>query len=716
MFAGDKRVWYAVVAVVVPLLGVLAYYCLRPNDYNTGSDNAEVVTYIAPDPAGKPLCLQGLLLPAGTARMRMQMVSRTQSRPPLQMVLRVGGRVVVSRIGPVYVKRPDRVSVAVFRFPEVPARPAIETASACITATDLVNWGGTPLPSPPASPGTVAGVPVAGRVAVWYLPPMGAQRSYISQLGSILDRAALFRPSPIGAWSYYLLLIAVVPLLALFAVRLLALAATGRLPRRVLLWLYVIAVLNFLGWALISPPFQAPDEVDHFAYTQSLVERGEEPSRDAGSPLLRWSTSEGLALEDTAFPTDHQIGDTTVPWLALEQHRYEQAVALLHPSAANGGGYETAASHGPVYYAALAPAYAIASSSPFSQLTLMRFASALIGALAVLFTFLLARELAPGRPWLAVLAALFVSYQPMYAFISGAVNNDVGVNAGAAALEYLLIRVLRRGITIRTGALIALIAALLPLVKETSLSLYPLLAAVLVVALWRHHSRADARAWVTTVLTAIAVSELAALAFSAWAPAATPGSGGGAAPSVGANASSVSLALHHPTSFLTYLWEVFLPKLPFMHAHFPTGPLPAYTIFVQRGWAAFGWYDVLFPEWVYSVITAVMLAAIPVGLCAAVRERRWLRANWLYVAAVVAMPVLVIVGFEAAFYTPGIRPVIGEFGRYVFPAIGPIAVIVVGSLHAFGRRGALLAGSALLGVLIVFCFTSQLLTISTFYA
>ena len=39
----------------------------------------------------------------------------------------------------------------------------------------------------------------------------------------------------------------------------------------------------------------------------------------------------------------------------------------------------------------------------------------------------------------------------MYGFISGAVNNDVGVNAGAAALELLLIRMLRRGITIRVG-------------------------------------------------------------------------------------------------------------------------------------------------------------------------------------------------------------------------------------------------------------------------
>ena len=81
----------------------------------------------------------------------------------------------------------------------------------------------------------------------------------------------------------------------------------------------------------------------------------------------------------------------------------------------------------------------------------MRLTSALIGALTVVFAFLLARELAPGRPWLAVLAALLVAYEPMYGFISGAVNNDVGVNAGAAALELLLIRMLRRGVTTAVG-------------------------------------------------------------------------------------------------------------------------------------------------------------------------------------------------------------------------------------------------------------------------
>jgi predicted membrane-bound mannosyltransferase len=248
----------------------------------------------------------------------------------------------------------------------------------------------------------------------------------------------------------------VLPALALLALRCLALAVAGR-TRRLALALFAVAALNACCWALITPVFQGPDEVDHFAYTQSLVERGEKPVNDPQAPVLRWSSAERLALEGTSFLTDHQVGDTRAPWLAAQVREYEAQVRRLRPSRSDGGGYTTSAAHG--------------HASVFSQLTLMRIVSALLGALVVLFTFLLGRELAPRRPWLAVLAALLVAYEPMYGFVSGIVNNDVGVNATAAALELLLIRLLRRGVTIPWGALTGAVLILLPSVKGTGLSL-----------------------------------------------------------------------------------------------------------------------------------------------------------------------------------------------------------------------------------------------------
>jgi 4-amino-4-deoxy-L-arabinose transferase-like glycosyltransferase len=396
---------------------------------------------------------------------------------------------------------------------------------------------------------------------------------------------------------------------------------------------------------------------------------------------------------------------------------YRRQVAATHPSSSDGGGNETAATHGAIYYAALAPAYWLASSSPFSQLTLMRLTSALIGALTVVFAYLLARELAPGRPWLGVLAALLVAYQPMYGFISGAVNNDVGVNAGAAALELLLILMLRRGVSWRLGLLTGGLLVALPIVKETALSLYPVVALAVVAIVYRHHRRVEVRGWAALAGAAIAVGALSRGLAHVFRPSvASAASTGGTPAEAGTAASSVSEALAHPLDYLSYLWQSLLPRLPGMSDHFPTTHFPAMVIFVERGWGAFGWYDVFFAPRLYYVILVAMIAVPILGLIATRREWPFVRRNAVEFALLVLMPLAVVAGFEAAFYTPGGRPFIAEFGRYMFPAIAPLAVLVVAGLHAFGRRWVLQAGVVLLVAMVALSYAGQLVTLTGFYA
>jgi hypothetical protein len=719
VLAGDRRVWRVAAIVAVPLLLLIGFYCLRPRFYYTGTDSVENVGPILRAPAHVPVCARGLGLPAQSAFVRLQLYSPTSARPALHLMLRVAGRTIHSDLPPV--RAPvNAVNNADFPIPRTPGSPGASDASLCVTGDGPVDWGGTPLPAPGASPLTLGASKVSGRLAIWYLPPSGHRSSYLQRAGEIFQRAALFRPGIVGAWTYPLLLFLVLPAIGLLAVRCLALAVAGR-GRRLAVWLFVIAAVNASCWALITPAFQGPDEVDHFAYTQSLVERGQGPSHDLGSEEPRWSGSQYLALQDTSFLTDHQVGDSRTPWLASQQQLYRSDAARLPRRRNDGGGYTTSAVHGPLYYLALAPAYAaVQHRSVFSQLTLMRLTSALIGALVVLFTFLLARELAPGRPWLAVLAALLVAYEPMYGFISGIVNNDVGVNAGAAALELLLLRMLRRGISIPWGALTGAVLVAVPIIKGTGLSLYPVAGLVFLATLWRNHRRADLYGFLALALAAILVSEFSAHVLSLLQP--TSSATGSAV--ISSNASSVSEALHHIPNFLSYLWQALLPRLAFMTRYFPP-PVhpgfvlfgdPGFVIFVERGWAAFGWYDVFFPRWVYGLIFLAMVAAVPLGAWAARREWSWVRRHWLEVLALIAVPVAVISGFEAAYYTTTPRAVVAEFGRYAFPAIGPVAVLVVGALHAFGRRRMLMAGVALLVAMIALSYASQLLTLTAFYA
>jgi hypothetical protein len=111
-----------------------------------------------------------------------------------------------------------------------------------------------------------------------------------------------------------------------------------------------------------------------------------------------------------------------------------------------------------------------------------------------------------------------------------------------------------------------------------------------------------------------------------------------------------------------------------------------------------------------------MLLSIPLGVLAAGREWTWIRRNWIETLTVVLIPVAVIAGFEAAYYSPGVQTVIPTFGRYVFPAIAPLAVMVVGALHGFGRRNMLYCGVALLVAMIALSYSAQLLTLTSFYA
>src|ERR1700726_1697679 len=78
VLAGDRRVWRVALVAAVPLFALIVFYSLRPRDYYTGTNNVEVYSYIVEAPAGEPVCVPGLQIPAGTARLRLQILSRTR--------------------------------------------------------------------------------------------------------------------------------------------------------------------------------------------------------------------------------------------------------------------------------------------------------------------------------------------------------------------------------------------------------------------------------------------------------------------------------------------------------------------------------------------------------------------------------------------------------------------------------------------------------------
>lgn len=690
--------------VGVPLVICLIVWACWPRPYYTGTDSIRTRDFVQQVRADRTLCVRGLQLPAQTGLVEFEIVTEGPGPPAMKLALRSreGTTIARSRL-PDAAHAGARAKVA-FAIPRRPDTPDSVPVSACVTPQRTIRFGGT-LSVAGVAP-TVDGRPVGQeRIAVWFRPPAGSERSLLAQIPTIFHRASLFRPAWVGAWTYYVLLGLVLPLAFGLALGLLIRAQTLSW-RRLGAGVFAVALAITLSWALLTPPFQAPDEQDHFAYVQQLAENGKAASQVPGTPP--WSSSLVVALQSTWALAANEQADGRPPWLA----RDERAWAIKDsrdPSKKDGGGATTAATHGPVYYGAMTLAYrAAGDSSIWSELTAMRIMSGLLSALTVLFVLLAGREIAPSKPLFAVGAALLVALNPMFTFIGASVNNDVGVNAAAALLLFLIMRAARRDLTLPLALAIGGTLGVLPVIKGTSYALYVVAAIALLGLLLKVRSR-KVLAGVATVALALVLVQIGWGSVAAQFGRTTFTTPGGGAPITGNSLWSTA----GPS--LSYLWQIFLPSLGFMYDHYPLHDWPAYTIYIVRGWASFGWYAIVFPPVVYAVILAGIGCTL---LSAAVYVRRrfdWLKENWVIVVTLVAMPIVVVAAVERAFATNGQRALIAEMGRYLFPAVGALGLLAVGAYWAWGERWAARITTGVVVSAMVLTFASQLLTLRGFY-
>jgi hypothetical protein len=699
------------------MLGLILWQLAIPRSYYTGTDSVGVRSVVANLNVGQTLCVPDVNLPAGTGAVQLAVFAQ-RSRFVAELRVASMGQTMSSRM--TGIPGPTSLVYANAPIPRRASSPTSVPATVCLTPLDgpialggMIGLQGNQLPA------RLDGMAVPNRVAMWFLPPAGQRRSLFASAGAIFSRAALFRPGVVGAWTYPVLLFIVLPLLWILSLLLLARAASGRplvVIRRTVrpaLAIALIAFVNAACWALITPAFNAPDEPEHFAYAQYFAETGHAPARtpDGRSP---YSTDQTLALDAVDVYSQISLADGRPPWLAREQTRWKQLRASApHPSSNGGGVTAAASSHQPAYYALLAPAYEVVrSQSTFSQLTAMRFVSALLGAIAAVCAFAIVRELLPRQHVAALAAGLLVAFHPMFGFISGAINNDNGINAAAALSLYLVIRGLRRGLTWRIALALGAALAIAPLMKETGYEIYPAVAVGLLGMAWRRRRWSDARAWVALVAAFAVVKG----GWSLLQPVFYPSVAGHSTAAGGISASgALTLAEHMPGRFLVYLWELFLPRLSFMGDLFPPG-WPFKAIYVVRGWGAFGWYTWVFPNWVYGVIILAMGIIGLLALSSAVRERIAARTRAFELAVIALFPVCVLVAVEAAFFAPsGGRTVVAEQGRYIFPAITALAAIAVGGTFGLGRRWHVALATMLVVAMIGLSYASQLLTLGSFF-
>jgi 4-amino-4-deoxy-L-arabinose transferase-like glycosyltransferase len=478
-------------------------------------------------------------------------------------------------------------------------------------------------------------------------------------------------------------------------------------PPRALTALLVLTTLVGVAWAFVTPAFQAPDEPAHFGYAQTLAEGLELPGKPGRPPV---SSEQALAGSlSNSDQTAQQLANR-MQWSEAVYERWRTAAAALPPgSRTDGGGANPAASNPPLYYLYEAVPYRLAEGGDlFTRLHLARLASVVWMLLTAVGVWLLAGELLGRDRLLQLTAAGTAALLPMVGFVSASVNPDAMLYAAWAFALWLGVRLLRRGLTVGGAVALFAVVGLACLVKATSYALVP--AALFALAVAVRRARAPGRVPRAAAVTGAGAA--LALTLGAWIVIARL-SHRAAAAQVSQAAGATGFNLR---DFGSYLWQFYLPKLPFQRPFsIPGDHLPVYDVWLKTGWAGFGWLEVVFPEWVYVLLTVVTVAIAAVALREVWRARR--RADPAVLAFLALVAVTLLAGLhwtEFKMLTGGQGPF--NAGRYLLPLAGiaGLAVALAVRVVPAARRPAA-AAAALSGLFVLNLFSFGLM-IERFYA
>lgn len=468
--------------------------------------------------------------------------------------------------------------------------------------------------------------------------------------------------------------------------------AAGR-PSRPLAWVLVAILLCGCAWVLAVPPWQVPDENAHFAYLQSVAERGTLPETTLERPIF--SSAQALAADRSNADQTASSLVTRPEWSPAVERRWRAESAALTPAQwADGGGYNPAAANPPLYYGYAALAYHTlgAGSSPVGRLAAARLASLLLLLATAALTWALVGELLGRRPLLQMTAAALAGLAPMATFLSAAVTPDALLFPATALVLLLAVRVLRRGLTPARGALLGGALALAILTKAASYALVPAVAVAVLVAAWR--ARTHLRA--ALVSTAAAGAALT-VPVAAWLLAARALD----RPAVNTLASDAPVPFQLRELF-SYAWQYYLPALPGMQESVLGGAPQIWGTLLQGAVGRFGWLEVKLPYAVYGLVAAALAAVVALAAAEAWRRRRRLDP------AVAVVLVLALGATLAGLHYTEYRSVIATGtpviqGRYLLPLGLPLAGLAVAAalarLPAPARRpaaGLVLGGLAAL--------------------
>jgi hypothetical protein len=463
-----------------------------------------------------------------------------------------------------------------------------------------------------------------------------------------------------------------------------------------------VAVANCVGWSILIPPLQGPDEQAHFAYAQQLAENGRMPN---GSSEENFSPEELTALSSLGFSeTTLDPGIDAVPSRARrEQLMHNLSQPLSHKG---DGSVGVANSEPPLYYALQIIPYELGSGSTLlTRLALMRLLSALLTGITVLFVFLFIREALPAVPWAWTVGGLGAALSPLLGFVGGSLDPDALLFAVCAALFYCFARAFRRGFEPRLAAVLGAVVTTGLLAKINFVALMPGIGVGLILLTVRTARISPRQAYRSLALACSSPAVLYILVSLA----------SHKEPLSIVSGSINAVKRHNLSAELSYIWQFYLPRLPWMHSDFP-GITPALNIWFKGLIGRYNWLETVFPGWVYTV--ALIPAGLIAGLC--IRElyvgRGALRRRRSELAVYFSMLVGLMLLFPAASLESFPTLAAGDSEpRYFLPVLALGGALLALAARGAGRRWGPVAGVGIVMLILGHDVLSQLLEVSRYY-
>jgi len=404
-----------------------------------------------------------------------------------------------------------------------------------------------------------------------------------------------------------------------------------------------------LAYSLANPLHEATDELRHYRFVLHIVQEGSLPVQGQGECLI----------QSHHPPLYYLLGAAATVWIDTGRDVCFQPP--INPFW-NYRYWEVGVDNKNQYLHG--PAERFPWPAERRAALLMRAVNVLLGALTVWLTWAIGRSLWPERPYLALGSAAFVAFNPMFVYLSGAVNNDIVAAAAGGALLLASVRLLRddADLSWRWGLLFGLLYALALMSKFNLAAMGLVVATAVTYVAWQ---KQQWRQWLQVGLIATAVT----LLLAGWWFVRN------------------QLLYGELTGFetMTGIWGGRDPSQSFWLA---VSEIPyAWTSL----WGRFGYGQIPLPEAVYSGLrwfTRLALLGLFVPL---LRGKQWW-AEWRQTGLALALLPLAVLIYAWVLFSYMMVSTAGPMGRFFFPALPAFGLLIFYGLSQwltiFSRRSA----------------------------